>query len=79
MVGPAPERQIPSNPGCELGVTDAKISGNPGIYINTQLEVWIPNVSDKVDVRDLALRGKLILDQVEIELTRLSRLPTVVN
>jgi hypothetical protein len=31
MVGPAPERQIPSNPGCEFGVTDARISGNPGI------------------------------------------------
>jgi len=32
MVGPAPDKHIPNNPGCDFGVTDAKISGNPGIY-----------------------------------------------
>lgn len=36
MVGPAPERQIPSSPGCEAGVTDASTSGRPGIYNITE-------------------------------------------
>ena len=31
MVGPAPERQIPSRPGCDWGVTDWRISVRPGI------------------------------------------------
>lgn len=33
IVGPAPERQIPRRPGCVLGVTEARISGKPGIYV----------------------------------------------
>lgn len=31
MVGPAPERQIPNNPGCVAGVMDWRISVKPGI------------------------------------------------
>lgn len=31
MVGPAPERHIPRRPGCDIGVTDARMSGSPGI------------------------------------------------
>jgi hypothetical protein len=32
IVGPAPERHIPNNPGWEVGVTEARIPGNAGIY-----------------------------------------------
>jgi hypothetical protein len=31
MVGPAPDRQIPSNPGCVLGFMDCNVSDNPGM------------------------------------------------
>ena len=31
MVGPAPERQIPNNPGCVWGVIFDVTSGKPGI------------------------------------------------
>ena len=31
IVGPAPDRQIPSNPGWERGFIDCKISARPGI------------------------------------------------
>src|ERR1700761_7558886 len=31
IVGPAPERHIPNSPGCDLGVTDCRISVRPGI------------------------------------------------
>ena len=33
IVGPAPDKQIPSKPGCEAGVTDCKISVSPGIKV----------------------------------------------
>ena len=33
IVGPAPERQIPSNPGCVSGVILDVTSGKPGICI----------------------------------------------
>ena len=31
IVGPAPDKQMPNRPGCVFGVTDARISGSPGI------------------------------------------------
>jgi hypothetical protein len=32
IVGPAPERHIPSSPGCVLGVMEEVTSGKPGIW-----------------------------------------------
>ena len=31
IVGPAPERQIPSKPGCDFGEIDSMTSERPGI------------------------------------------------
>jgi hypothetical protein len=31
IVGPAPDKQIPSKPGCVVGVIDEVTSGRPGI------------------------------------------------
>lgn len=31
IVGPAPERQIPSRPGCDVGLKEDRISGSAGI------------------------------------------------
>jgi hypothetical protein len=31
MVGPAPDKQMPSRPGCVLGVKEERISGKAGI------------------------------------------------
>jgi len=32
IVGPAPLKHIPNNPGCVFGLTLDKISDNPGIF-----------------------------------------------
>jgi hypothetical protein len=60
MVGPAPDKHIPSSPGCDFGVTEARISGNPGIYAlekNNNMEVEeVPNVFGRVGGLGLALR-----------------------
>jgi hypothetical protein len=39
IVGPAPERQIPSSPGCVFGVMDDVTSGKPGILERTSQQI----------------------------------------
>jgi len=39
IVGPAPERQIPNNPGCVSGVMFDVTSGKPGICIKHALRL----------------------------------------
>jgi hypothetical protein len=68
IVGPAPERQIPSSPGWDLGVTDARISGSPGISSQIYQRRRLPNAFGMADGHDPALRDKSILDQAAISL-----------
>lgn len=48
MVGPAPDKQMPSRPGCVEGVIDEVTSGKPGIW-KTALSVVdaIPESTDQ--------------------------------
>ena len=65
IVGPAPERQIPNNPGCVSGVMFDVTSGKPGIWIKRALRLHelqcslgdgesknLPILYGRVDVRD---------------------------
>lgn len=68
MVGPAPDKQIPRSPGCELGVTDARISGSPGIYSQLYQLGQLPNAFGRAGVHDPALPNKSTLGQVATSL-----------
>jgi hypothetical protein len=60
MVGPAPERQIPSRPGCEAGVIKDVTAGRPGIWNGgqdvgpTRNANYTREFFDTADVRDLS-------------------------
>lgn len=68
IVGPAPDRQIPRSPGCDFGVTDARISGSPGIYCQHCQGTHLPNASGRVDAHDPALPDKSIRDRAATSL-----------
>jgi hypothetical protein len=63
IVGPAPDKHIPRSPGCDFGVTEARISGNPGIFaLGSNTGEDIPNVFGRVGglglaLRDISVRG----------------------
>jgi hypothetical protein len=42
MVGPAPERHMPSKPGCEAGVIKDVTAGRPGIW-RKEVKMRIPH------------------------------------
>lgn len=73
MVGPAPERQMPSRPGCDSGVISEVTAGRPGIFRirlkARQLFVelgGLPVLCDTAGERDLSSRRRSILDLVGI-------------
>lgn len=48
MVGPAPDKQIPSRPGCVEGVIDEVTSGKPGIW-RTAFKYLVDAIPESTD------------------------------
>lgn len=85
IVGPAPERQIPSSPGWVLGVMKEVTSDRPGIYIKKSgitmhhRKRIVPEFSDKAGARDLSSPHKSSRGPAEIDQEPLSEPLTVAS